>query len=79
MKICDEGTEEERVLRYKDLKVGDVFKWLEERPYGHGPCLRYVNFRYVYLESMKDFSEGKDCSKKVTRYPNACISLGDPE
>ena len=78
MKICEEGTKASQTT-YADLKLGEVFKWQESRPYGEGPCMCITDDAYVYLFGGYRFGSHGCVHYFVTRYPNACITLGDPE
>jgi len=77
MKICADG------LRYKELEVGDVFIWAD----GSGFALMKTDESFIKLVSEHPGSYGAGSTyedkhvktAKVTRYPNVCISLGDPE
>ncbi len=78
MKICD-TKDAVKSLKVSDMARGDVFMWVDARPYGYGPCLKIDDTKtsYAYLitgHAFKDISE-----LAIIRYPNACITLGDPE
>jgi len=88
MKICTKDTEEVRGLRYEDLEVGDVFR-LETSQRGEVVAIRSSE-GYVYLAHSrnphllgmtfhKPSSTARIDTTTLTRYPNACIVLGDPE
>jgi len=79
MKICTKDMEEVQGLTYRDLKAGNVFTWINAP---ESVMLREDD-GYVYLtESGAGLHYGEKTAHKadkVTRYPNACINLGDPE
>ena len=75
MKICEERETEEVKLSYSGLMSGDVFIWL----CGTLLCVK-LSVGYAYLVDGSYWDETvANPKQEVTRYPNACITLGDPE
>ena len=75
MKICGKEKIKVQRLRYEDLNTGDVFTWVDE-----SVASLKENDGYVYLEEGLHYKEALGCAgDEVIRYPNACITLGDPE
>jgi len=74
MKVCNEVPE--KILRYKDLKRGDVFKWAT---LNNRVAVRGIMGIRTYLDTgeVKDNYDGKE-EFVVIRYSNACLILGDP-
>jgi len=76
MKICEK--EKERVqLTYKILNWGDIFKFDQD---DIAVCQRVDTDGYIVLATGTFWAnDSVPDHKSVTRYPNACITLGDPE
>jgi len=79
MKICD-GTTGKKT-QFSELKVGDIFAWGTHNK-DHA-CIRLENTAYVTIASTA-YPDGigeisSPGSGRITHYPNACITLGDPE
>lgn len=86
MKICNEQQQKER-LTYGELMVGDVFRWVDFTYERNSVLLKTLGGR-VYLSASEvppnqHFLDAADtdtvAAEPVTRYPNACLILGDPE
>jgi len=80
MKICREDGEKVHRLMYKDLEVGDVFE-LDRTPLSGDLLLKQVvGCVWIgrYEPGVPFYGNTRD-DERVVRYPNACITLGDPE
>ncbi len=78
MKICSE--EEEQGLRYKDLNIGDVFTWIDTSVLPGDVAMKEKS-GHLWIGKWEPGHPCAECQgdRKVLRYPNACITLGDPE
>ena len=82
MKICDGGNG--KSLTYDKLKTGDVFRWQSKEHDGWRSVAIRSGTGHTYIAAAHSNNVGyvyQDYTSKsrVTRYPNACIVLGDPE
>ena len=77
MKTCDKVTKKvyAEPLRYKDLKVGDVFRWTDDP--SRGTCMRLVESQWLsfILNRVFPINVTED-NHRITLFPDACLELG---
>ena len=79
MKICEERETEKVTLKYKDLKEGDVFRW---RSISVHAAIKTYDGHTTLASGCDDVGchyPKHPSNSCIIRYPNACITLGDPE
>jgi len=82
MRVCKR--EKEKNLTYDKLRTGDVFRWLLKDHDGCGSVAIKTGTGHTYIATERGNNVGYtypdyESSSPILRYPNACISLGDPE
>lgn len=82
MKICT--GKEEKGLKYKHLRLGDVFSWSNDNDVSimiktHTGHTYLVHSRANGNSAGTHWENFEEIDSKVFRYPNVCIVLGDPE
>ena len=79
MKVCTEQPETPPTLTYRHLKPGEIFRFTSDKSPIPDSLRMKASDGYISVVHGQYWRTASYKGELVTRYPNACITLGEPE